>query len=148
MSGKRPRPNDTQLGLGQLAEACEIGWHQGLDMYGADDNRLLAGFEYTAKYLLGNDVPFEPYTDTTGKYSAKVIARARGNVFARFTKWSGTTIKTAAASRHVHTRSRGQESTRRPRVRIRSPWLRHAAVFQSSRGPQLPLNPPRGNDVN
>ena len=64
----------TQLGLGQLAEACEIGWHQGLDMYGAEDNRLLAGFEYTAKYLLGNDVPFEPHTDTTGNYNAKVIA--------------------------------------------------------------------------
>jgi hypothetical protein len=67
-----------QLGLGQLAEACEIGWHQGLDLYGAHNNRLLAGFEYTAKYLLGNDVPFEPAVDTTGKYHAKIIAtRAR-----------------------------------------------------------------------
>ena len=87
----------TQLGLGQLAEACEIGWHQGLDMYGADDNRLLAGFEYTAQYLLGNDVPFEPHTDTTGKYSTKSSPRARGSGFGRFTKWCGTTIKTAAA---------------------------------------------------
>ena len=64
----------TQLGLGQLAEACEIAWHQGVDLYGAEDNRLLKGFEYTAKYNLGEDVPFVPYTDSTGKYKAKVIS--------------------------------------------------------------------------
>jgi len=63
-----------QLGLGQLAEACEIGWHQGQDMYGAADNRLLKGFEYTAKYLLGKDVPFVAHTDVTGKYFASEIA--------------------------------------------------------------------------
>lgn len=64
----------TQLGLGQLADACEVGWHQGLDMYGAADNRLLAGFEYTAKYNLGNDLPFIADVDTTGKYKHKIIS--------------------------------------------------------------------------
>ena len=64
-----------QLGLANLAEACEIGWHQGEDMYGAADNRLLKGFEYTAKYLLDHDVPFVPHTDTTGKYTATRISR-------------------------------------------------------------------------
>lgn len=65
----------TQLGLGQLAEACQVGWNQGLDMYGADDNRLLRGFEYTARFNLGQDVPFTPHTDTTGKYSWSVISQ-------------------------------------------------------------------------
>ena len=64
----------TQLGLGHLAEACEIAWHQGLDLYGEADNRLLRGFEYTAKYNLGENVPFVPYTDLTGKNKAKVIS--------------------------------------------------------------------------
>jgi hypothetical protein len=64
----------TQLGLGQLAEACQVGWNQGLDMYGAADNRLLKGFEFTAEYNLGHDVPFTPHTDTTGKYSWSVIS--------------------------------------------------------------------------
>jgi hypothetical protein len=64
----------TQLGLGHLAEACEIAWNQGLDLYAADANRLLKGFEYTAKYNLGQEVPFVPFTDTTGKYQAKAIA--------------------------------------------------------------------------
>lgn len=69
----------TQLGLGLLAECCEIGWIQGVDMYGAADNRLLRGYEYTARYNLGSDVPFTPFTDTTGKYAHKEIsARSRG----------------------------------------------------------------------
>ncbi len=64
-----------QLGIALLAAACEIGWHQGIDMYGAVDNRLLKGFEYAAKYNLGNDVPFVPYIDRTGKYKASVISQ-------------------------------------------------------------------------
>lgn len=58
----------TQLGIGLLAEASEIAWHQGLDLYGYANNRLLKGFEYTAKYNLGGDVPFEHVLDRTGKY--------------------------------------------------------------------------------
>jgi hypothetical protein len=70
-----------QLGLGHLAEACEVAWSQGLDLYGAADDRLLKGFEYTARYNLGQDVPFVPFTDTTGKYTAKAIsAEGRGRL--------------------------------------------------------------------
>jgi hypothetical protein len=51
----------TQMGLGFLGTACEIAWKQGVDLYGAIDNRLALGFEYTAKYNLGYDVPYEPF---------------------------------------------------------------------------------------
>jgi hypothetical protein len=69
----------TQLGLGLLCECCEIGWNQGLDMYAAEDNRLLRGFEYTAKYNLGEDVPFTEHTDTTGQYHhTQISTQARG----------------------------------------------------------------------
>jgi hypothetical protein len=64
----------TQLGLGCLAEACEVAWQQGADLYGAEDNRLLRGYEYTAQYLLGEAVPFVEHTDTTGKYHHTKIA--------------------------------------------------------------------------
>lgn len=64
----------TQLGLAHLAETCWIGWNQGLDMYSAANNRLLKGFEYTAKYNLGFEVPFSPYRDTTSKYYAETIS--------------------------------------------------------------------------
>lgn len=47
----------TQLGLGELTLACQVAWNQGVDLYGAADNRLALGFEYTAKYMLGEPVP-------------------------------------------------------------------------------------------
>lgn len=71
----------TQFGLGCLAEACEVGYNQGLDMYGAEGNRLLSGFEYTAKYNLGFDVPFQEWLDRTGKYHhLKIAAQDRGHL--------------------------------------------------------------------
>lgn len=71
-----------QLGIAHLAEACEIAFNQGLDLYGAADNRLLKGFEYAAKYNLGHTVPFVPYRDTTGKYNHQVISdAARGRLW-------------------------------------------------------------------
>ena len=58
-----------QLGLEALAETCEMAWQQGDDLWGALDNRLLKGFEYTARYNLGYDVPFQTWTDCTGLYN-------------------------------------------------------------------------------
>lgn len=58
-----------QLGIGNLAEICEMAWNQGDNLWGALDNRMLKGYEYTAKYNLGYDVPFETWTDCTGLYN-------------------------------------------------------------------------------
>lgn len=58
-----------QLGLGALCETCEMAWEQGDDLWGALDNRLMKGLEYTARYNLGYDVPFEQWTDCTGLYN-------------------------------------------------------------------------------
>ena len=58
-----------QLGLGALCDLCEMAWQQGDDLWGALDNRLLKGIEYTARYNLGYDVPFEQWTDCTGLYN-------------------------------------------------------------------------------
>ncbi len=76
----------TQLGIGMLAECCEMAWHQGLDLYSYADNRLLKGFEYTAKYNLGyNDIPYTPMIDRTGKYRhIHPSELARGNLRAVF----------------------------------------------------------------
>jgi len=63
-----------QLGIGILAECSEMAWHQGLDLYAYEDNRLLKGFEYAARYNLGNDVPFTPTLDRTGKYAHKIVS--------------------------------------------------------------------------
>ncbi|WP_411827860.1 alginate lyase family protein [Luteolibacter sp. AS25] len=74
----------TMLGLAYLSVIAEIGWNQGLDLYGAEDNRILAGFEYTASHNLGNDVPFQETTDTTGKYHHTSISpEGRGDFIHR-----------------------------------------------------------------
>ena len=71
----------TQMGLEYLVNACEIGWKQGLDLYRAYDNRLAKGFEYTAKYNQGHDVPFEYYESYKGRYKHKTISdKARGRL--------------------------------------------------------------------
>jgi len=56
------------LGLGAMATICELAWQQGDDLYSALDNRLLKGYEYVARYNLGEDVPFKQWKDITGKY--------------------------------------------------------------------------------
>lgn len=69
-----------QLGLGAMATICELAWQQGDDLYSALDNRLMKGYEYVAKYNLGYDVPFEQWTDVTGKYCdwATISEKSRG----------------------------------------------------------------------
>lgn len=54
------------LGVGIMAAICEMAWSQGLDLYGHDDNRFLKGAEYVAKWNLGHDVPFTPFTWNAG----------------------------------------------------------------------------------
>ncbi len=71
----------TQLGIGNLAEVAETAWAQGFDLYAAHGNRLLAGFEYVASYNLGNDVPFVPMVDTTGKYRHDTISSQQRGAF-------------------------------------------------------------------
>ena len=68
-----------QMGLGFLGNACEMAWKQGVDLYGAADNRLALGFEYTSRYNLGEDVRYEPYRSVEGRYYyPKISKRGRG----------------------------------------------------------------------
>jgi hypothetical protein len=64
-----------QMGMGFLACACEMAWKQGVDLYGAADNRLAKGFEYTAKYNLGEDVPYARFRSVEGRYDYRTISR-------------------------------------------------------------------------
>ncbi|MFF5010207.1 AbfB domain-containing protein [Streptomyces phaeochromogenes] len=51
----------TMLGIGLMGTVCEMAWHQGIDLYGYDDNRFRKACEYVAKYNLGEEVPFTDY---------------------------------------------------------------------------------------
>lgn len=66
--------NHTQMGLEFLANTCETAWNQGVDLYGELDNRLLLGFEYTAKYNLGYEVPYRRFISIDGRYDYKSIS--------------------------------------------------------------------------
>jgi hypothetical protein len=54
------------LGIALMGPIMEAAWNQGDDLYGAENNRFLAGAEHTAKYNLGNTVPFQTYAWGTG----------------------------------------------------------------------------------
>jgi hypothetical protein len=68
----------TQMGLGYLGCAAEIAWKQGVDLYRAADNRLALGYEYTAGYNLGKEVPYEPFRSVGGRYHYKQISKRGG----------------------------------------------------------------------
>ncbi|MEP6728307.1 MAG: alginate lyase family protein [Bacteroidota bacterium] len=70
----------TQMGLGFLSTVCEIAWKQGLDLYSAYENRLAIGYEYTSKYLLGEDVQYVQYTTFENKkvFTDTISSAGRG----------------------------------------------------------------------
>ena len=45
-----------QLGIGEFAKAAQTAYTQGLDFYSVANDRLAQGYEYTAKFLLGEDI--------------------------------------------------------------------------------------------
>ncbi|WP_406336141.1 alginate lyase family protein [Streptomyces sp. NBC_00203] len=69
------------LGVGLMGTICEMAWNQGIDLYGYDDSRFLKGAQYVAKWSMGEDVPFTPYTRKKGAPGI----------------WSGTETASAAA---------------------------------------------------
>ena len=58
------------LGVACFADMAEVAWMQGVDLYGALDNRIMKGYEYVSKSNLGYEVPFFTWKDKTGKYSS------------------------------------------------------------------------------
>lgn len=46
----------SQLGLGYFARAALVASNQGVDLWSVADYRLARGFEYTARYMLGEEV--------------------------------------------------------------------------------------------
>ncbi|MEU2777719.1 alginate lyase family protein [Streptomyces sp. NPDC007162] len=70
-----------QLAVGLMGDAAQVAWNQGVDLWGHDGNRILANAEYAARYNLGQDVPFTPDLDRTGKYlKTTVSAVSRGTL--------------------------------------------------------------------
>jgi hypothetical protein len=74
------------LGIGLVSVICEIAWHQGIDLYGFENNRVLAGAEYVAKTNLIDPstgvfytVPFVPYNNVDNVNQTALGTSGQGN---------------------------------------------------------------------
>jgi len=56
---RRDYGHHVQEGLASLVNGAEIAWHQGLDLYGEDESRIVVAMEFHAGALLGRPVPPE-----------------------------------------------------------------------------------------
>ncbi|RSL59534.1 hypothetical protein CEP54_007217 [Fusarium duplospermum] len=54
-------------------------WNQGEDLFSYNNSRILLGAEYFARYNLGNDVPFEPYTNGIVSFTT-ISDKSRGAI--------------------------------------------------------------------
>src|SRR4051812_8311479 len=69
-----------QLGVGLMAQLCEVAWNQGMDLYGEQDNRLLAGAEYVAQWNMWRDVPYTRYTNSDNANQSWPSINGRGRI--------------------------------------------------------------------
>lgn len=77
----RDQPHE-QLGQGLIGYCAQVAWNQGVDLFAFAGRRILAGYEYNARYNLGyDDVPFVSDLDRTGKYLKTAISpKGRGEL--------------------------------------------------------------------
>lgn len=69
------------LSVGFLADIAQIAWSQGDDVYGYNDNAILKGAEYAAKYNFTTlSIPFQTYSTCEGETHVANSETARGGV--------------------------------------------------------------------
>ncbi len=67
------------LNVAELGAFCQMAWNQSDDLFGYQNNRILKGIEYIAKYNLGNDVPYTPYSNSDVTQSI-ISEKGRGDI--------------------------------------------------------------------
>lgn len=75
----RDQPH-AELGVGMMAQLCEVAWKQGVDLYGTCDNRLLSGAEYVAQWDLWKPVPYKHYTNSDNANQSWPSINGRGRL--------------------------------------------------------------------
>jgi hypothetical protein len=69
----RDQPH-ARMGITGLATQADIAWNQGVDIYGAYDNRLLSGTVYNAKYAIGEEVASETFISDRNRTQSGIWA--------------------------------------------------------------------------
>ena len=67
------------LDISLVGAFAKIAYDQGEDLFGYEDNKILALAEYTAKYNLGQDVPWTDYTNCEGQAMVSISSNSRGD---------------------------------------------------------------------
>ncbi len=101
----------TLLCIGLLGVLAEMAWNQGDDVYGYDDNRILKGAEYVAKYNFTNlGAPFEPYDNCNGVDHTEVSPDGAGEhrpiwarIYNHYVKRQGLSATYAELAVNIHT---------------------------------------------
>ncbi|HVV05481.1 MAG TPA: right-handed parallel beta-helix repeat-containing protein [Puia sp.] len=70
-----------QLGIGEFAGAAQVAYTQGVDLFSMANNRIALGFEYTARFLLGET----PYCYCTISQRGKVLRDDYEYVYRHYT---------------------------------------------------------------
>jgi hypothetical protein len=70
-----------QLGIGEFAGAAQVAYTQGTDLFSMADNRIALGFEYTARFILGET----PYCYCTLSERSKVLRDDYEYVYRHYT---------------------------------------------------------------
>ncbi|KAF4171598.1 hypothetical protein CNMCM8694_002370 [Aspergillus lentulus] len=65
------------LDIQLLAVVGQQAWNQGEDLFALNDSRILSGTEYWARYNLGHDVPFVPYSNGIVSFT-EISSASRG----------------------------------------------------------------------
>ena len=103
-----------QLGLGEFAGAAQIAFTQGVDLFSIGNNRLALGYEYTARFLLGDKphcygVISEREKGIRDDYEAVYRHYAAQGIEVPFTKRAADSVR-SKASRSVLTSVRAPSS--------------------------------------
>src|SRR6185312_8730946 len=54
----------SMLDIALVGAFCQMALNQGDDLFSYEDNRILKGAEYVARYNLGHDVPYTAYSNS------------------------------------------------------------------------------------
>lgn len=68
------------LGVGMMGQLCEIAWNQGVDLFGYDNSRLLAGANYVAATSLLEKLPFKYYNNDSDARNYWISINSEGRL--------------------------------------------------------------------
>ncbi|HWB90760.1 MAG TPA: right-handed parallel beta-helix repeat-containing protein [Puia sp.] len=108
-----------QLGIGEFAGAAEVAYTQGADLFSMADNRIALGFEYEARYLLGED----PYCYCTISPRSRVLRDDYEYVYRHYTAHGVDMPYTRRAADSVRPRA-----SRSILTAVRAAWAQKATI--------------------